>query len=169
MSTTDNRTGDRAQLLSIHLDDHLAGATAGSQRATRLAEGEAASEDGAALAELALDVDADLAALTTVMEALGVEPSRLKAGFASVAEKLGALKLNGRILERSPLTTIVAIEAMQMAVRGKRSLWETLLMAAPHQTGIDLHALISRAGAQLELLSGLHAGRVIGTFGARTS
>ncbi len=164
-----NRTDDQHQLLDIYLDDHLAGATAGAQRATRLAEAESDSVDGAALADFARDVEADLAALTTVMEALGVEPSRLKAGLASVAEKMGALKLNGRILERSPLSTIVELEAMQMAVRGKRSLWETLLAVVPQGAGVDLATLIADADDQLDLLSRVHGERVVEVFRATTA
>jgi hypothetical protein len=68
-------------------------------------------------------------------------------------------------VERSPLSTIVELEAMQMAVRGKRSLWETLQVALPTQVGLD--ALIARADDQLDVLSGLHAGRVADTFSPR--
>jgi hypothetical protein len=92
-------------------------------------------------------------------------PERLKSTVASVAEKLGALKLNGHLTERSPLTTIVELEAMQMAVRGKRSLWETLRVVAPQPSSIDIDALIARADAQLTMLSKLHAARVSNTFG----
>jgi hypothetical protein len=160
MSTTDEQT----KFLNIYLDDHVAGATAGSQRAARLAEAEAESKDAAVLARFAADVKADLDALLALMDTLGVEPSRVKAGLASVAEKLGALKLNGRVSERSPLSTIIELEAMQMAVRAKRSLWETLKVAMPPPAPVELDALVARADGQLELLSGLHAGRVADTF-----
>lgn len=165
MSTVDDQT----KFLHIYLEDHLAGATAGSQRAVRLADAESASKDGAALAAFARDVAADVDALTAVIEALGVEPSRVKAVLASVAEKVGALKLNGRILERSPLSTVVELEAMQMAVRGKRSLWETLQTVLTQPTPVDLEALIARADGQLDLLVGLHAERVVDTFAPRSS
>ena len=160
MSTTDDRT----KLLDIYLDDHAAGATAGSQRAARLAEAEAESKDAPALAKFAADVAADRDALLAFLLALGMEPSRIKAALASAAEKLGALKLNGRIVERSPLSTIIEIEAMQMAVRGKRSLWETLRVAMPQPPVVELDALIQRADDQLEVLSVVHAERVADTF-----
>ncbi|MCU1393191.1 MAG: hypothetical protein JWM34_1619 [Ilumatobacteraceae bacterium] len=152
------------KFLSIYLEDHVAGATAGSQRASRLAEGEADSADGAVLAEFDDDVAADLRALLSIMETLGVQPSRLKAGVASVGERLGALKPNGRIVQRSPLTTIVELEAMQMAVRGKRSLWETLRALLPQPGSADLAALIARADDQLRVLSTVHGARVRATF-----
>ena len=118
-------------------------ATAGSQRAARLADAEGNSADGPALAKLATDVATDREALLALMEAAGIEPNRLKTVIASVGEKLGALKLNGRLTDRSPLSTVVEIEAMQMAVRGKRSLWETLLVAMPTSTPIDIAGLVS--------------------------
>lgn len=82
-------TRDQATFPNIYLEDHAAGATAGSQRAARLAEAEAESNDAAALAGFTADVNADSEALVALMETAGIEPSRLKAGLASVAEKLG--------------------------------------------------------------------------------
>ena len=160
-----NHTSEQSKYISIYLEDHVAGATAGSQRAARLAQAESESADAADLAQFADDIAADFDALLKATEAMGFEPSRLKSTIASVAEKLGTLKLNGHLTERSPLTTIVELEAMQMAVRGKRSLWETLRVVAPQPTPIDIDGLIARADAQLTMLSTLHAARVSNTFG----
>jgi hypothetical protein len=160
MSTADEQT----QFLRIYLDDHLAGARAGCHRAQRLAEAEAGSKDAAALASFAADVAADLRALEDVMKSMGVEANRLKTGLATLGEKLGMVKLNGRALRRSPLSTIVELEAMRMAVRGKRSLWETLRIVLAEGSPVDLEALIARADAQAGLLAGLHAERAAQTF-----
>ena len=160
MTTAD----ERDKFLRIYLDDHLAGATAGMKRAERLAEAEADSPDGPVLEMFATDVATDRDALLALMEVLDVQPSHLKSGLAAVGEKLGALKPNGRAVERSPLTTVVELEAMQMAVRGKRSLWETLRGIVPSTCPIDVGSLIARADDQLEVLAGLHAGRVAVTF-----
>lgn len=160
MSAADDRTG----FLTIYLEDHVAGATAGVRRAARLADAESESSNAAALSTFAADVAADLDALLTLMEAMGVEPNRLKVLVASAAEKLGTLKPNGRIMERSPLSTIVELEAMQMAVRGKRSLWETLQVAVPLSTAVEFDVLIERADHQLATLSGIHADRVAATL-----
>lgn len=154
---------DHANLLEIYLQDHLAGATAGAERADRLATAEAGSPSGPALATLALEINEDRDALIAVMSSVGVGPSRLKMGVASLAEKVGLLKLNGRISGRSPLSTIVEVEAMRMAVCGKRSLWETLRAASP-PTDVDLDALIARADAQLDVLADVHAQHVARTL-----
>ena len=159
---------DRAELLEIYLEDHLAGATAGAARARRLAEAEQHSPDGPALAAFADDVDLDREALLTLMAAAGIEPSRLKAGLAAIGEKLGTLKPNGRIIDRSPLSSIVELEAMQMAVRGKRSLWESLRTAMPAATAapIGIDGLIGRADDQLAVLADLHERRTPIVFGS---
>ncbi len=156
---------DQAKLLRIYLENHLAGATAGSQRASRLADAEADSPHAAVLAGFAAEVAADLDALTSVMQELDVEPNRLKTGIASVAEKLGTLKPNGRLVDRSPLSTVVEVEAMQMAVSGKRSLWETLRTVMSSST-VDFDGLIAGADRQLAALAAVHADRVPPTFGS---
>lgn len=160
-------TGDEARLLRIYLEDHAAGATAGVHRAQRLAEAEADSPEAATLAALAEDIAADLDALLALMETMGLRPSRVKSGLASVGEKVGALKPNGRLVDRSPLSTLVELEAMLMAVRGKRSLWETLQVAFPLPTPIELDGLIARADDQLDVLSSLHTAQVARTFAVR--
>ncbi len=103
------------------------------------------------------------------MEVLDVQPSQLKSGIATVGEKLGALKPNGRMVNRSSLTAVVELEAMQMAVRGKRSLWETLHAVMPTTTSIDIDGLIARADAQRDLLNALHTRRVATTFAISSS
>ncbi len=148
------------ELLSIYLHDHLAGAAAGSRRARRLADAEQGRPDGPAFAELADQIDADRRALETLVHDLGVGPSRAKQWIARLGEWVGLLKLNGRLLRRSPLTTLVETEALLMAVRGKLAGWETLertLDASDARSDVDLAALATRAREQLDALAGLHA------------
>src|SRR4051794_23260826 len=71
MSHTDEHT----KYLSIYLEDHVAGATAGAHRAARLAEAEAESPDAAALEAFSEDVATDLDALLALMATMGFEPS----------------------------------------------------------------------------------------------
>lgn len=157
------------KFIRIYLEDHIAGATAGARRAARLALAESESADAGTLATFAEDVSSDREALLAIAKALGVEPSRWKDDAAWVGEKLAALKLNGHVLERSPLSIVVELEAMQMAVRGKRSLWETLRLTVPGATPIDLDGLIGRADSQLDELSRLHAARVVDTFAPQST
>ena len=86
-----------AEPLSIYLNDHLAGSTAGVELARRLrASNEDDPEFGPALAEVCAEVEADREALKAVMDRLGVGQSKLKPVAAMLGERLGRLKLNGR-------------------------------------------------------------------------
>src|SRR3954447_1140199 len=97
-----NVSGDEHKLLTVYLNDHMAGAVAGTELARRVAGTEGAW--GAdVLRSLAAEIDEDRTALLGVMAALGVPVRLYKAWAGWVAEKAGRLKPNGRLLSRSPL------------------------------------------------------------------
>jgi hypothetical protein len=89
------------------------------------------------------------------MEQLAVTPSALKVGTVRVAELVGRLKLNGRIFERSPLSSVIELETLVVGVRGKEALWTALQRADISLKDVDLDALAESAraqGAELEAL-----------------
>jgi hypothetical protein len=95
--------------LGIYLNDHLAGAAGGVELARRVANAHSGSEDGERLRRLADDIAADRGALLTIMRAAGVPIRRYKSLAVWTAEKAGRLKLNGRLLGRSPLSDLVEL------------------------------------------------------------
>jgi hypothetical protein len=89
------------------------------------------------------------------MRQLAVTPSALKVGIVRVAERVGRLKLNGRIFERSPLSSVVELETLVVGVRGKEALWTSLQRAGVSLEDVDLDALVESArtqGVELERL-----------------
>ena len=60
------------------------------------------------------------------MRRLGVEPDRVKDTFSRIAERLGRLKLNGRLLRRSPLSDLLELETLVVGITGKQALWVSL-------------------------------------------
>jgi hypothetical protein len=151
------------ELLPIYLNDHLAGATAGSDLAHRAAGANEGSELGDFLADFAGQLEADKAQLEDVMARLDIGRDPLKVGAGWLAEKLGRLKLNGRLLEYSPLSRVIELEGLIAGVSGKRMLWLTLAAAAPDEpriADIDFTQLVERADEQLEGLTTHHAGAV---------
>jgi hypothetical protein len=82
------------------------------------------------------------------MEQLAVTPSALKVGTVRVAEFVGRLKLNGRIFERSPLSSVVELETLVVGVRGKEALWTALQRADMSLEDVDLDVLVESARAQ---------------------
>jgi hypothetical protein len=105
--------------LSIYLNDHLAAATAGANLARRLAASNAGTAYGPGLQALADEIEEDRAALLDVMQRLSVGQDHLKTTFASAVEKAGRLKLNGQLLQYSPLSRLEEIEALSLGVEGK--------------------------------------------------
>ncbi|MGI5506939.1 SRPBCC family protein [Lentzea sp. CA-135723] len=108
------------ELLGIYLNDHLAGAAAGTELARRV------SRTHPELRVLADDIEADRKELLDVMRAAGVESRPHKEALGWLTEKAGRLKLNGRLLGRSPLSDVLELETLRVGIEGKAALWRTL-------------------------------------------
>lgn len=145
-------------LLAIYLNDHLAGATVGVELARRLrGSNREDPEFGPPLSELCAEIEADRETLKRIMGQLGVGQSRLKPLAAVLGERLGRLKLNGRLREYSPLSRLVELEFLQLGVAGKLRLWRALEHTRSGDlAGVDLGALAERASEQLRRLEALH-------------
>ena len=150
-----SRQSMTSRLLSIYLQDH-----------------HAASAGGVALARRALgpshpfakQIARDREALERVMRQLAVTPNALKVGTVRVAEFVGRLKLNGRLFERSPLSSVVELETLVVGVRGKEALWTALQRAGISLENVDLDALVESARAQGADLEALRLGAVARAF-----
>ena len=150
---------DLLQLLDSYLKDHFAGATAGRDLFRRTADSHAGTDLGAALGALAVEVDSDRDTLLTIMRDLGVEASTARAVAGAVVERVGRLKTNATVVTRSPLTDVVELEALRMAVAAKACGCEALLAAsvAEHRLSkVTLEELLARAHDQLDRLRDLH-------------
>ena len=143
------------RLVGVYLRDHHAASAGGVALAARAL---------GAFHPLAKQIAHDREALENIMRQLGVEPSALKVGAVRMAERLGRLKLNGRILRRSPLSRVVELETLVVGVRGKEALWTALCGAQLSLRGIDLDALIESAGRQGRELDALRLGAAARAF-----
>lgn len=146
-------------LLGVYLNDHLAGATAGMELARRMAaSADPGSESAAPLRTLAAEIAADRTALVTIMTALGIRIRGYKVFGAWAGEKAGRLKLNGRLLTRSPLSDLEEAEILRLGVEGKAAGWRTLRVLADRDSRLDaahLDELLARAARQSETLEAL--------------
>ncbi|MFF8905566.1 hypothetical protein [Streptomyces olivaceoviridis] len=143
--------GADMKLLGIYLNDHLAGATAGTQRIGHLVRSARGSALGRALRPVAAEIGEDRAALLDIMRDLDVPVRRTKVCAGWAAEKVGRMKLNGRLVRRSPLSTVLELEAMRLAVEGKAAGWLTLRRLATTDKRLDpgrLDSLLERARRQ---------------------
>jgi hypothetical protein len=156
--TTRDVGRSNTSMLGIYLNDHLAGATAGTELAHRMARSHHDEENSGTLRRLAAEIAQDRAALLDIMAALGIKVRRYKVGAAWIGEKAGRLKFNGRLLARSPLSNLEELEILRLAVDGKAAGWRTLRTLADTDTRLDparLDELISRARQQADLLENL--------------
>jgi hypothetical protein len=159
---------DQDALLAIYLNDHLAGAVAGSNLAKRLAEAERDWVGGAVLPRVAKEIEEDLGQLTEIMAALEVPARQYKMWAGWAMEKVGRLKPNGRLLTRSPLSRVVELEAMRLGVEGKAAGWRTLRARAATDSRLDaarLDELIARARRQIDDLERLRVRAAVEAFG----
>jgi hypothetical protein len=160
-------THDQA-LLGIYLNDQMAAAVAGSNLARRLAASERDSTKADVLERLACEFAEDRAALQDVMEALDVPVRHPETWAAWTAERMGRLKLNGRLVRRSPLSRVLELEAMRLGVEGKAAGWRTLRASAVSDDRVDAHrldALFERARAQIDVLERLRVDATAEVFG----
>lgn len=124
-------------LLSIYLNDHLAGAIAGGELARRAASSNEGSELGLFLAELAEKIVQDRESLERLMKVLEIRRNLAKDAAAWLSEKVGRLKLNGQVIGYSPLSKLIELEGLSLGVNGKLSLWKTLKMLSREDERID--------------------------------
>jgi hypothetical protein len=137
--------------LPTYLNDHLAGSTAGVELARRAAASNRGSSYGRVLTELAEEIAEDRQTLERIMDRLGARRDRTKVLAAWSAEKLGRLKLNGRLLGYSPLSRLEELEALALGVHGKLLLWESLARTHADDARLkefDLAGLQQRARSQ---------------------
>lgn len=159
-------------MLGIYLNDHLAGATAGTELAHRMARSHGDGQDSGTLRRLAAEVAHDRAALLDIMAALGIKVRRYKVSAAWIGEKAGRMKFNGRLFARSPLSNLEELELLRLGVEGKAAGWRTLRTLADTNTRLDparLDELISQARRQADLLEDLRVGAADQVLRARSA
>jgi hypothetical protein len=144
--------------LGIYLNDHLAGATGGMELARRMAGSHHDPAQRMTLQRLAAEITRDRRTLLDLMAALELPVRHYKLSAAWAAEKAARLKPNGRLLARSPLSSLEELEMLRLGVEGKAAGWRTLRALAEADGRLNrdrLDELISRARQQADLLEEL--------------
>jgi hypothetical protein len=145
----------RAKLLAIYLNDHFAGSVAGLALARRCFINNQPGELGTFLRGLIAEIADDQETLSRLMDELSISRSKAKIAAAWTAERIGRLKLNGRVTGYSPLSRLIELEGLSIGIEGKRMLWLTLarIRATDYrQSPHDFEGLAERARTQRERL-----------------
>ncbi|MGY1857642.1 hypothetical protein [Modestobacter sp. SYSU DS0290] len=153
MSENPASTGGVAhpELLAVYVNDHIAAAAGGIELVSRMIGVHRGTELEQPLRQLLDELREEKTAITGVARALGFPVRQYKQWATWVAEKASRAKLNGHLLSRSPSSELVEFEFLASAVRGKRSGFETLRIAATVDSRIDadlLDGLIRQANRQ---------------------
>ncbi|WP_448628093.1 hypothetical protein [Geodermatophilus sp. URMC 64] len=157
-------------LLGIYCNDHLMAATGGIELVSRMLGTHRGKPYEPHLERLLGELREEKTALLTTMQALGFPVRQYKQVATWVGEKFSRLKLNGRLLSRSPLSDLIEFEFIATAVLGKRAGFETLREVAEVDDRIDkalLERLINQADKQHEWLSEARREVAARVFGGR--
>ncbi len=139
--------------LETYLQDHRAGAEAGSDLARRMLEENRDTPYEDFLAHLAEQIEEDVEVLEQIMDRFGVDRSFMKTATAKIGEKVARLKPNDRFTGYSPLSRVLEFEGLRGGVQGKLSLWDSLMEIEPFDERLDaeeMAGLITRAESQLK-------------------
>jgi hypothetical protein len=120
---------DRApaeRYLGIYLRDHLAVVQMAIALVRRTLRQNRDNAVGQLLAPLHLELLEDRALLREIGHEVGVRPSALKMFGALMGERLGRLKLNGRLRGYSPLSRVVELESLANLCAARESMWRVL-------------------------------------------
>lgn len=151
--------------LDVYLNDHLSGATLGSNLAGQIAD----RAEGTPLADVMVRLEAEIAAdretLEALMDRLGVARNPVKQATGWLAEAGSRIKFSGLGSGQPDHGLFMALETLALGVRGKWSLWRALNEVRddhPELREVDLAGLLARAEQQYETLERerIVAGRV---------
>src|SRR4051794_14014141 len=113
--------------LGTYLNDHLAGATLGSDHAHQLKDMTEGTPLGTVMERLASEIDDDRDELQALMGRLDIKENPAKKAGAWVMEKAGRVKFSGATAGDRDYGVYMALETLSLGVAGKLSLWESLL------------------------------------------
>jgi len=134
-----------------YLNDHMSGATLGSNLAEQIHERNEGTPLGDIMGPVAADIEEDRQTLDSLMDALDVDRNPVKQASGWVAEKLSTFKFSGAGSGDPEHGNFMALETLALGILGKRSLWVALQTVAGQHSelrDLDLDSLVIRADAQ---------------------
>ncbi len=155
--------------LVVLLRNHQAGGRAALDLLDRAIDGQRARSWADGLRTLRGEYREDLDFNESVMRRLRVQASPVQVLGTRLAERVGRLKPNGRIVRRSPLSDVVELEGLIAAVHVKVAGWQAAQVGEflTAEESARLEELEARAHTQAERLSGMHAQAAADALGSR--
>ncbi len=157
--------------IDVDLNDHLAGATRGSDLAEQIRDRNEGTPLGDAMGSIARQIEEDRQTLLDLVERMGTSKNPVKQAMGWLAEKASRVKFSGIVSGEPDHGAFMALESLTLGVAGKASMWKALKEVAseyPPLASTNLDELINRAEAQHSALEPerLAAGRrALGSHG----
>lgn len=139
--------------LDTYLNDHIAGATAGTNLAKMASEEHQTDEHGPFFSEIYAEIQADYETLQELATALGVDLSASKTALAEVGSKMMGPKFTAG--DDDELNAFVTLETLSIGVEGKVCMWKALKTVEGDYEAFkqfDIDELLGRAESQREKL-----------------
>lgn len=158
---------DPHEQLTTYLNDHRAGASAGTDLARRIWRTHRTREWGPQLAQVFESIRNEKDLLDDVRAVLGVAGGQLRRAAALVVERASRLKM-GSGSDDFPIGTIAEIEVLMSGIQAKQRLWCALAVLAhtrPELVGFDFRALEEQSTEQLKVLGEVHEWAVVQSWG----
>jgi hypothetical protein len=155
--------------LDTYLNDHLGGATLGTDLAAQIRDRTEGTPLGDVMSRIADEIEEDRQTLVTLMDALGTSRNPVKEATAWVAEKTSRIKFSGATAGEPDVGLFLALESLTLGVRGKLAMWKALALIdaqEPLLQEVDLDELISRAEIQHDRLEAERLGLAADVFSA---
>jgi hypothetical protein len=154
--------------LAIYMNDQLALGVLWREIARRSARANHGTDVGEAVGRVADAIAEDVTTFEDIMRSLGIPKTPAKPVLAIAGERIGRLKLNGRLRGYSPLSRFEELDFLVLGIDGKVVLWCNLRDLAglgARLPDVDFDALIARAREQRSLLEPHHAAAGREAFG----
>ncbi|HJS93759.1 MAG TPA: DUF1990 family protein [Solirubrobacteraceae bacterium] len=157
-ATTENLDG---RLLAVYLRDHHALLVALRELAQRMGTADRPDEQRAIAENIRRAADDDRACVEGFLDQLDSAPSRARHIAVWTGEKIGRLKLNGRVLRPSPLSAVTEFEGCRLLLESDRAMWTGLASLRLGPTDAA-----ERASRAERLLAAAEACRLAGLYAA---
>ena len=141
--------------MDVYLNDHLGGATLGSDLAEQIRDQSEGTPLGDVMTTIAAEIEEDREALVELMERMGTSRNPVKQVTGWVAEKASRVKFSGVTSGEPDQGLFMALESLRLGVAGKKGLWLILQQVRSEYDGLadlDLARLIERADTQEQTL-----------------
>lgn len=112
--------------MDVYLNDHLAGATLGSDLAEQIRNRHEGTPLGEVMRSIAPQVEEDRQTLIDLMERMGTAKNPVKQASGWLAEKASRVKFSAAVSGEPDHGAFMALESLTLGVEGKMALWTAL-------------------------------------------